>query len=131
MISGADDLEVLAVRLEAVARLGKEGAEIAKEAIAEKARSQYAAQRSPSGDRWKPRKKDGSPALQRAPSRVAFTTVGDGIYQGAPDHYEFHRRGNKHLPKRNVYAEAGRLPLAWQAAAEQALEREYGKRMRA
>jgi hypothetical protein len=128
-IEGLDQLDQLAAKLESVAQLGEEGAEFAADAIQTAARAQYAAGRSPAGDRWKPRKKDGKPALARAPEHVSFTAIGDDILQHAPDHYRFHRTGTKRMVKRNVYAEGRALPASWRAAVDKALEREFVRRL--
>jgi hypothetical protein len=129
-VDGLRQLDALATKLEDVARLGDEGPELAADAIQTKARAQYAAGRSPMGDRWAPRKKDGQPALARAPEHVSFTAIGDDIVQHAPEHYKFHRTGTKRMVKRNVYTEGRVLPTSWRAAVEQALEREFVRRLR-
>jgi hypothetical protein len=129
-ISGIELLERHARRLESVAALGDEGSNICAEAIGKRAKATYAAGRSPDWKRWAPRKADGGRALANAPEHVAFEARSDGIYQSAPDHYRFHRTGTKHMVKRNVYAEGRPLPAAWAKAADQALQREYAKRMR-
>lgn len=135
-ISGIELLERHARRLESVAALGDEGPKICAEAIGKRAKATYAAGRSPDGKRWAPRKADGGRALANAPEHVTFSVMAPGIYQNAPDHYKYHRTGTKNadgsqrMVKRNVYAEGRALPATWVKAAEQALQREYAKRMK-
>lgn len=110
----------------------REGAKTCADGIGDAARADYQAGRSPAGDAWAPRKKDGAPALARAPERVTFRAVGDDIEQEAPDHYKYHRTGTRKMVKRNVYSESsGALPPAWQAAAEKALMTQIERRTRA
>jgi hypothetical protein len=110
----------------------REGAETCATAIGAEARSDYQAGRSPAGDPWAPRKKDGAPALQRAPSRVTFRAVGAVVEQSAPDHYKYHRTGTVTMVKRTVYSETTlTLPMHWRFAAEKALTAQIERRTRA
>lgn len=129
-ISGIDQLPELERRFDALDALGGELPEIAAEAIGETAKAQFAAGRSPTGDAWAPRKKDGQPALANAPDHVTFGALGSDVYEDAPDHYKFHRTGTRYMVKRNVYAEAGRLPASWIAAIDKAIERQLHEVMR-
>lgn len=126
-ISGIDELESWERQFAATEALAEDLPEIAAQAIGAQSRSELEAGRSPAGDPFAPRKKDGGRALANAPQHVEFFAIGSDVVQDAPDHYKYHRTGTKNadgsqrMVKRNVYKESGALPPAWEKAADDAI----------
>ena len=90
------------------------------------ARANYASNRGPDGVKW-PANKDGSmPSLARPASGVTFTADGNSIVGQAEDVLKYHQEGGGRLPRRPVFPDAGRLPLAWQAFIAEALRAQLG-----